>query len=646
MIDKATVDRIMSAADVVEVVSDFITLKKKGVNYTACCPFHSEKTPSFIVSPAKGLYKCFGCGKGGGPVNFVMEHERLTYPEALRWLAKKYGIEIVEKEATAEEQQRNNDRESMLVLNSWAGGFFENQLHDTDTGKAIGLSYFKERGFTEATIKNFSLGYCPETGAKDSLTRAALKEGFQEDFLTRTGLTIVREDGSYYDRFAGRVMFPIHSLSGRIIGFGGRTMRSDKKVAKYLNSPQSEIYDKSHTLYGIFQAKKAITAENKCILVEGYTDVMQMHQSGVEHVVASSGTSLTVEQVRLIKRFTRNVTVIYDGDAAGIKASLRGIDLILAEGLAVRVVPLPEGDDPDSFSRGRSASELVRYIDEHEEDFLSFKTQILLKDAADPLVRAEVIGDIVCSIAVIPDPIAREVYINQCSRQMELSAEVVSRAVAEAMVRVQVASSPRVPAAQPRTAEDAPAVPAPAAAGPAVDPLEVELAGYLVKYGAERFEYQVSEEQAVELGVTELILGELAADGIVMDDAVCGAVVAEAAEAFKRGELLGERHYTEHADEGIRSFAAEVLMQDDAYKTSTMWARFEIRVTTERERLSEAVPKAIVIYKTRVIGRRIGELQAEMAGGDPDALDTAALQQIKGLNESKAAMNERYKRLL
>lgn len=646
MIDKATVERITSAADVVEVISDFITLKKKGTNYTACCPFHSEKTPSFIVSPAKGLYKCFGCGKGGGAVNFVMEHERLSYPEALRWLAKKYGIEIVEKEATAEELQRNNDRESMLVVNSWVAAYFEDQLHHTDAGKSIGLSYFRERGFTETTIKEFGLGYCPESGAKDSMSRAALKEGFQEEFLTRTGVTIVREeDHSYYDRFAGRVIFPIHSLSGRVIGFGGRTMRSDKKVAKYLNSPQSEIYDKSHTLYGIFQAKKAITAENKCILVEGYTDVMQMHQSGVQHVVASSGTSLTVEQVRLIKRFTHNVTVIYDGDSAGIKASLRGIDLILAEGLAVRVVPLPAGDDPDSFARGRSSSELVRYIEEHEEDFLSFKTRILLADASDPIARTEVVGDIVRSIAVIGDPIAREVYINQCSRAMELSAEVVGRAVAEAMVRGQLSARPAVRVEQPQktTTEEQPQ-PQPQQAVQQVNPLEVELAGYLVKYGTERFSYPISEEQIVELGVAELILGELAADGIVMDDPVCGAVVAEAAEAFKRGELLSERHYTEHEQEAIRAFAAQVVMQEDTYKASKMWARYEIHVTTERERLGEAVPKAIVVYKTRVIGRRIADLQRAMT--DPEVLDGGILEQIKGLNESRAAMNDRYKRLL
>lgn len=652
MIDKATIDRIFSVTDIVEVVGDFITLKRKGVNYTACCPFHSEKTPSFIVSPAKGLYKCFGCGKGGGAVSFVMEHEKLTYPEALKWLAHKYNIEIQEKEQTAADVERNNDRESMLVLNSWAETFFESQMRETDAGRAIGLSYFVERGFSELTIKKFGLGYCPETGNRDTMSLAAIKEGYQESFLVRTGLTIVREeDHSYYDRFAGRVIFPIHSLSGRVIGFGGRTMRSDKKTAKYLNSPQSEIYDKSHTLYGIFQAKKAITAENKCILVEGYTDVMQMHQSGIENVVASSGTSLTVEQVRLIKRFTRKVTVIYDGDMAGIKASLRGIDIILAEGLTVRVVPLPEGDDPDSFARSRNSTQLVHYIEENEEDFLSFKTRILLHGQSDPIARAELINDIVRSIAVIPDPIAREVYIGECSRAMDISLDVLSRSVASAMVR---SSTGRV---------ERPAVPHQEQGGEKSevestnitasrvtptnlrDPLEEELAGYLIKYGKENFQYEVAPENIVELGVADLIVSELKVDSIEMLSPVCNAVLSEAAKALAHKELLDSKYYTENEDPVIQSFAAEVLMRDEAYSPSKMWERYEIKVTTERERLSVAVPKAIVIYKTRVIANKIAQLQAQMSR-DLESIDEQAVGQIKALNESKASMNERYKRLL
>lgn len=651
MIDKATIDRIFSVTDIVEVVGDFITLKRKGVNYTACCPFHSEKTPSFIVSPAKGLYKCFGCGKGGGAVSFVMEHEKLTYPEALKWLAHKYNIEIQEKEQTAADVERNNDRESMLVLNSWAETFFESQMRETDVGRAIGLSYFVERGFSELTIKKFGLGYCPETGNRDTMSLAAIKEGFQESFLLRTGLTIVREDDhSYYDRFAGRVIFPIHSLSGRVIGFGGRTMRSDKKTAKYLNSPQSEIYDKSHTLYGIFQAKKAITAENKCVLVEGYTDVMQMHQSGIENVVASSGTSLTVEQVRLIKRFTRNVTVIYDGDMAGIKASLRGIDIILAEGLTVRVVPLPEGDDPDSFARSRNSTQLVRYIEENEEDFLSFKTRILLHGQSDPIARAELINDIVRSIAVIPDPIAREVYIGECSRAMDISLDVLSRSVASAMVRTATGRGERQAVLRQEQGgvnreEELPKVVTSAAAPNLRDPLEEELAGYLIKYGQDNFSYEISPENVVELGVADLIVSELEIDSIEMLSSVCNAVFREAASALARKELLDSKHYTENEDPAIQSFAAEVLMRDEAYSPSKMWERYEIKVTTERERLSLAVPKAIVIYKTRVIANKIAKLRVQMSR-DLESIDEQTVGEIKALNESKASMNERYKRLL
>lgn len=656
MIDKATIDRIFSAADIVEVVGDFITLKRKGVNYTACCPFHSEKTPSFMVSPTKGLYKCFGCGKGGSAVNFVMEHEKLTYPEALRWLAKKYSIEIEERTQTAEELERNNDRESMLVLNSWAEKYFTQQMTDTDTGRAVGLSYFRERGFTDQTIQAFALGYCPEAGAKDAMSREAIKEGFQEKFLEHTGLTIIREqDHSYYDRFAGRVIFPIHSLSGRTIGFGGRTMRSDKKTAKYLNSPQSEIYDKSHTLYGIFQAKKAITAANSCILVEGYTDVMQMHQSGVENVVASSGTSLTIEQVRLIKRFTRNVTVIYDGDSAGIKASLRGIDIILAEGLTVRVVPLPEGDDPDSFARGRSCADLTRYIEEHEEDFLSFKTRILLADTSDPIARAELINDIVRSIAVIPDAIAREVYIGECSRSMDISAEVLSRSVAEAMVRSHTAiSSPasasrarQEPSGQQQSPQNQTDSTKQSGNARNVSRIEeIELAGYLIKYGTESFPYEVSPENEVQLGVTELIVGELQGDNIEMQDEICSIIYSEARAAWNDGgRLLEPRHYTEHEDQRVAAFAAEVLMRVDVYSASKMWERYEIRVTTERERLAVAVPKAIVIYKTKVIGAEIARLQAQMSV-DLEGIDMEVVERIKALNASKSVMNDRYKRLV
>lgn len=668
MIDKSTIDRIFSAADIVEVVGDFVTLKKKGVNYTACCPFHQEKTPSFIVSPAKGLYKCFGCGKGGGAVNFVMEHEKLTYPEALRWLARKYGIEIEEKTLTFEERDRNNDRESMLVVNSWADSFFADQLKNTDIGRDVGLSYFRERGFTDATIEKFSLGYCPEGNTRDVMSRRAIAEGYQEKFLVSTGLTIIREeDHSYYDRFSGRVMFPIHSLTGRVIGFGGRTMRTDKKVSKYLNSPQSEIYDKSHTLYGIFQAKKAITAVDKCVLVEGYTDVMQMHQSGVENVVASSGTSLTEQQVRLIKRFTRNVTVIYDGDSAGIKASMRGIDMILKEGMTVRVVPLPEGDDPDSFARSHSATELESYIERSEEDFLRFKTRILLEGSGDdPTQRAALINEIVRSIAVIPDGVVREVYTKECAKQLDVSYDVLSRAVVSAMISVQ---SPRFGQQhidqrsqqqhnqQPSTNVDhhdtiaqsgeqsAKVVDFPRRRVNPLEALERELVGYLIKYGADQFSFELSADNVVSLPVGKTIVEELKNDEIELTIPAYRLIFNAFAAAFEKNVELNtaELLSSEHGD--VSQTVADILSDDELYSMSHIWDRFDMRPSTEREMLAVAVPKAIVIYKSKVIETQVAELIESMVA-DAENFDPAIVERIKALNEAKAAMHDRYKRLL
>ena len=386
MIDSHTVDRIYAAADIVDIISDYVTLKKKGVNYQACCPFHNEKTPSFVVSPSKGVYKCFGCGKGGNAVTFVMEHEGVSYPEALKIVAKRYGIEIQEREQTEEDVRRNNDRESMFALNGWAAEYFAKYMLSSTEGRSVGLSYFaQKRGFTEATIRKFGLGFCSSEG--NAMTMAALSAGYKQEFLTSTGLSLVREgDGKLRDRFRDRVIFPVHNISGRVVAFGGRTLRTDKSVAKYQNSPESEIYSKKRELYGLYFAKKAIQQQDYAIMVEGYTDVISMHQAGVENVVASSGTSLTTEQIQLLHRFTRNITVIYDGDSAGIHASLRGIDMILKEGMNVRVVLLPPEHDPDSFARAHTADQVREYIREIEEDFLTFKEKQMLADAGkDPI---------------------------------------------------------------------------------------------------------------------------------------------------------------------------------------------------------------------------------------------------------------------
>ncbi|MCM1333364.1 MAG: DNA primase [Bacteroides sp.] len=426
IIEKETVQRILDTADIVDVVSDFVHLKRRGANYMGLCPFHNERTPSFSVSKSKNICKCFSCGKGGSPVNFIMQLEQLSYNEALRYLAKKYNIEIKEREQTDQERELESERESMFAVNEYAMQHFERNIHDTPDGRNIGLAYFLERGINEASIKKFHLGYALEKS--NDFYETALRKGFKDKYLLDTGLCIKTDSGRVYDRFKGRVIYPVFAVSGKVVAFGGRTLKKD--VAKYVNSPESLIYHKSSQLYGMYQAKSAIVRQDKCILVEGYMDVISMHQSGIENVVASSGTSLTEGQIRMIHRFTENVTVIYDGDAAGIKASLRGIDMLLAEGLDIKVVLLPDGDDPDSFAQKHTSSELEEYIKEHEDDFIRFKTEILLKGENDPLARSRMVNDIIRSIAVIPDQVKRNIYIKDCSRRLDIDELVVSRQVA------------------------------------------------------------------------------------------------------------------------------------------------------------------------------------------------------------------------
>ncbi len=427
MITDEVKQQILDAVRIEEVVGDFVTLKRRGTNLIGLCPFHNEKTPSFIVSPAKGIYKCFGCGKGGDAVSFLMEHDQLTYPEALRALARKYGITIAEAPRSVEQIQQMNHRESLMQLSAFAEGFFKEQLWKTEEGQRIGLPYFRERGFSDATIEAFSLGYSPQ--GWDVLTQAAIKQAYSKDLLVEVGLTLENDQKKLYDRFRGRVMFPIHNLSGRVIAFGGRVLLTEKTKAKYVNSPESVIYNKSQVLYGIFQAKREIIAKDMAYLVEGYTDVISLHQAGITNVVASSGTSLTQDQIKLVSRFTRNITILYDGDAAGIKASFRGINMLLEHNLNVRVVLFPDGHDPDSFSRTHSIDEITAYLNEQAVDFIRFKTQLLLKEIGDdPIKRAALIEDIVESIALIPDEIYRAVYIQECSRILHIEeADLVSR---------------------------------------------------------------------------------------------------------------------------------------------------------------------------------------------------------------------------
>ena len=424
MIDQPTIDRILDAANIVDVVSEFVTLRKRGINYVGLCPFHTDKTPSFYVSPAKNICKCFACGEGGTAVHFIMKHEQLNYFDALRYLAKKYNIEIQERELTDKEKQRKSDRESMLIVNSWAQQYFTTQLYEHVEGKTVGLRYFAERGFREDTIRKFQLGYSLDK--RDALYKEATKNGYKKEFLEKTGLVIAYDNGGVNDRFRGRVIFPVHTLSGKVVAFGGRVLKKDEKTAKYVNSPESEIYHKSNELYGIYFAKQAIVKEDRCFLVEGYTDVISMHQAGIENVVPSSGTALTQGQIRLIHRFTSNITVLYDGDAAGIKAALRGIDLLLEDGMNVKVVLLPDGEDPDSFARKHNASQFSEFIKQSETDFIRFKTRLLLDDAGtDPIKRSALITDIIRTVAIIPDNIARSIYIRECSAMMEIDEQVL-----------------------------------------------------------------------------------------------------------------------------------------------------------------------------------------------------------------------------
>ncbi len=659
MIDRATIDRIYAAADIVDVIGDYVTLKRRGVNYMACCPFHNEKTPSFVVSPAKGVFKCFGCGKSGNAVTFVMQHENITYPEALKSVAKKYGIEVQEKELTPEEQQRNDHRESMFALNGWAADYFANYLHHEAEGMSVGMSYFRQqRGFSDATIKKFALGYCPSKG--DRMSKDALAAGYREEFLTSTGLSLKREsDGSLFDRFYDRVIFPVHNISGRIVAFGGRTLRTDKKVAKYQNSPESEIYSKKNELYGLYFAKKAIQQQDFAILVEGYTDVISMHQSGVENVVSSSGTSLTTEQIRLLNRFTRNITVIYDGDSAGIHASLRGIDMILAEGMNVRVVSLPAPEDPDSFARSHTAAEVQEYIHANEEDFLSFKAKLLLADAgADPIKRSAVITDMVSSISLIPDNIQRTVYIADCARIMNIDENVlvgeVARkrmraagdAEADDFVRRQQAQR-RAEQSQPQRMIQPETKGGIIEAGSSKDSLEKELTKYLLKFGHRYFELKEGK-QFVKMNVAEEILRDLDMDGIQFENRACNEIL----NLYRRlwsdagvGVEISVNHFTSHSDPEVCNMSVDLLMSDDNYVASEIWSKKDVHVESVEEILAVGVPKAIVLYKSKILDGLAAEWSSKL--DDPNLTEEelkAITQRISMLNVARVQMSKKIQR--
>ena len=656
MIDRETVDRIYAAANIVDIIGDFVTLKRKGVNYQACCPFHNEKTPSFVVSPSKGVYKCFGCGKGGNAVTFLMEHENVTYPEALKMVAKRYGIEVKEKELTPEEARRNDDRESMFALNGWAADYFARYLHHEEEGMSVGMTYFRQqRGMTDATIEKFGLGFCPAKG--DRMSKDALAAGYKEEFLLSTGLSLKSErDGSLFDRFHDRVMFPVHNISGRIVAFGGRTLRTDKKVAKYQNSPESEIYSKKRELYGLYFAKKAIQQQDFAIMVEGYTDVISMHQAGVENVVASSGTSLTTEQIRLLNRFTKNITVIYDGDSAGIHASLRGIDMILKEGMNVRVVLLPEPEDPDSFARSHTAAELQEYIRTNEQDFLAFKAKLLLQDAqGDPIKKAALIGDMVQSIAQIPDPIQRSVYIKECARIMEIDEQILISEVArkrlattgdretDEFVRRQTAlrreTAPEPEVEYVREVE----------AGSSTEALERELCKYLLKYGHCTFDFKEGRNM-VPCNVAEVIFEELADGDLTFRNPQYDKIRAAYLEQWQQsgvGTEVPVHLFLNHIDPEVCNVSVDLLTSDDNYVASELCKRKDVHVESDAEMLAVGVPKAVALYKTKVIEGLIKECRAKLGEAElSEETEMELTQRLSALNRAKVTMARKLQRLI
>ncbi len=663
MIDQPTIDRILDAANIVDVVSEFVTLRKRGVNYVGLCPFHEDRSPSFYVSPAKNICKCFACGEGGTAVHFIMKHEQLSYFDALRYLAKKYNIEIHERELTDKEKQIRNERESMLIVNNWAGQYFATLLHDHVEGKSIGMRYFAERGLREDVIRKFQLGYSLDQ--HDALYQAAIKAGYKKEFLEKTGLIITYDNGNINDRFRGRVIFPVHTLSGKIVAFGGRILKKNEKTAKYVNSPESEIYHKSHELYGIYFAKQAIVKQDRCFLVEGYMDVISMHQVGVENVVASSGTALTQGQIRLIHRFTNNITVLYDGDAAGIKAALRGIDMLLEEGMNVKIVLLPDGEDPDSFARSHSANEFAKFISDNETDFIRFKTKLLLNEAGnDPIKRTSLINDILQTVAIIPDNIARSVYIRECSATMEIEEQILLNEVN----KIRLGKNNNYVAAQknlpPTTDPSAtiptdPELPNYQSYHPSADqndqaqtqtdkkeqqpkPInhspfeayELALLRYIVRYGeCVLFDYEDENNERVIMRVAEYIRYDLERDDLTFYTPLFKQMLNEAADLCKNDGFTASRYFLAHPDPNISKLAANLI--SEKYHLSKYHTKYR-EIEQEKDRLDSFVLRDIYALKEAYILYKIKNIQAQIK----EAQDEGNMEKIFSLMKTNAHLNE------
>jgi DNA primase len=633
MISQETVNKIFDTVDIVEVISDYVTLKKSGTNYKGLSPFSNEKTPSFMVSPSKGIFKDFSSGKGGNAVGFLMEHEKLSYPEALQYLARKYSIEFEETEITPEEIQQRNERESLLAVTQYAQKYFTDQLH-TAEGKAVGLSYLRQRGFRDDIIEKFHLGYSPED--RKGLTIEAQKNGYKKEYLVKTGLTIEKED-YVFDRFAGRIIFPIHGISGNVVGFGGRTLKTDKNTAKYLNSPESDIYHKSRLLYGLFQAKKNIVNANRCFLVEGYTDVIALHQAGVENVVSSSGTALTTEQIRLIKRFTENITVLYDGDAAGLKASFRGIDMILEEGLNVKVLLLPDGEDPDSFAQSRSSSDFIEFIDKNEQDFITFKTEVLIKDTQnDPIKRANMITDIVKSVAVIPDGIKRSVFLKECSGILSVDETVLYNEVNKIRGKLREQSWKKERSRPDQlVVPQQPTVPA-FVKGVFSQIEEREIIYFLLKFGNQSL--KLSGEENAAISVSQYILREIQNDELEFTNLIYKQVFEDVKGMIDSEKKISERVFTFHDNKEIQDLAVDIVTSK--YELSKVWKRKESYIELPGENLGVEVPKTLLLYKLKVVDVALEDLRKQVEEEEKKKNTDQVMELMAHLRDLELAKNE------
>jgi DNA primase len=635
VIDQNTIERVLETARIEEVIQDFVSLKKRGVNYIGLCPFHNEKTPSFTVSPSKGIFKCFGCGKGGNSAHFIMEHEHLNFIEAIKYLAKKYNIEIEERELSEEEKLLSNERESMLIVSSFAQKYFNDMLLNNDRGIAIGLSYFRERGFNDTIINKFGLGYCPDGG--DDFTKSALAKGYKIEYLEKTGLSITRENRSF-DRFKGRVMFPIHNIAGRVIGFGGRTLSTDKKIAKYLNSPESEIYHKSKVLYGLFQAKNTIVKNDLCYLVEGYTDVISLHQSGIENVVASSGTSLTEGQINLLKRFSQNVCILYDSDPAGIKASQRGINMLLEQGINVSVVLFPEGEDPDSYARNHSNTELLDYINNNTDDFIRFKTNLLLAEAKnDPIKRAGLIRDVVESIAVISDGIKRTVYLQECSNILEIDEQILYAETAK-LRRRKFQEQEKQKQRENLKLNNPPTPPVPSFLHNVYsETLEKEIIRVLLLYGNEIIRVVAIDEpnrDPDDIKIANYVITEIRNDELELSNLIYLKIFEEIEKFASNNIDIKPEHFINHHDPELSHVAA--LLCSQGYKLSKLWSKYGSAPGDERLRLSSLVPELIMSFKRNILELGLEKIQKLIVEAETnknfDRLKELASDQIKIMN--------------